>query len=393
MPSTFSRTLRFLDSDRRSRRLGGLLVFVLLAGWIAWLVLARVTVYEVSTSSRLEVKASAHTVSTVVAGKIAETHLHLGSKVATGDVLVVLDSEAERRAIEQKHENCTAFRARHEALDHEIRAEKQGLRAKTEARGAAIKEAEALIPAAEAKADAAKKVLARAAQLITVHAISDEEKEKVSTEAQDTQAKLAAMKLSVPRMEHERTAEESAGNAHLAELELKAAELDGEAAVEEAAIRRLQHEIELHNIRAPVAGRIEEVVELHVGAVVRAGDKLGTIVPSGEPRAVALFPAAAIGRIRPGQTARLRLEGFPWTQYGLLRGMVSEVGSEADGGLVRVELAIDDDRDSPIPVQHGLPGSVEIAVEKVSPAVLVLRAAGHFLAAKHRDQETSSAVP
>ena len=88
---------------------------------------------------------------------------------------------------------------------------------------------------------------------------------------------------------------------------------------------------------------------------------------------MALFPAAAVGRIRPGQAARLRLEGFPWTQYGLLRATVSAVGNEADAGLVRVELAIEADPDSPIPVQHGLPGSVEIAVEKVSPAILVLR--------------------
>ncbi|MGO9114647.1 MAG: HlyD family secretion protein [Thermoguttaceae bacterium] len=393
MPSTFSRTLRFLDSDRQPRRLGGLLVLALLAGWIAWLMLARVTVYEVSTSSRLEVKASAHTVSAVVAGKIAQTQLRLGSEVAAGDVLAVLDSESERREIVTKQKHCEALRARQNALEHETLTEKEGLRAKVAAREVAVKEAQALITAAEAKADAAKSARVRTEKLVALHAASTQELEQAAAEAQVTQANVAALKLSVPRMEQDRTAEESDSRTRVAKIEREAAELDGDAKVEESAIRSLEHEIELRNIRAPVAGRVEEVVEYHTGSVVRAGDKLATIVPPGEPRAVALFPAASVGRIRPGQTARLRLEGFPWTQYGLLHAKVSAVGNEADGGLVRVELAIDADPDSPIPVQHGLPGSVEVAVEKLSPAVLVLRAAGHFLAAKNRDQKPSSSSP
>ena len=32
-----------------------------------------------------------------------------------------------------------------------------------------------------------------------------------------------------------------------------------------------------------------------------------------------------------------------------------------------------------IPLEHGLPGSTEVEVERVSPALLVLRAAGQFL--------------
>jgi membrane fusion protein (multidrug efflux system) len=393
MPSTFSRTLRFLDSDRRPRRLGGLLVCALLAGWIVWLLLARVTVYEVSTSSRLEVKASAHTVSAVVAGKITETRLRIGSEVAEGDVLAVLDSEAERRAIEEKQTHCASLRTRRKALDQQMQAEEAGLRAKVEAHGVAVKETRALITAAEARADAAEAARGRIEKLAAMHAASAQELDQAVAEAQVSQANLAALKLSVPRLEHDRSAVESESRTRLAQLGREAADLEGEEKVEQAAVRRLEQEIELRNIRAPVAGRVEEVVELHRGAVLRAGDKLATIVPAGEPRAVALFPAAAVGRIRPGQSARVRLEGFPWTQYGLLRATVSAVGNEADGGLVRVELAIDADPDSPIPVQHGLPGSVEIAVERLSPAVLVLRAAGHFLAVKGQDRKAGSAVP
>ena len=37
-----------------------------------------------------------------------------------------------------------------------------------------------------------------------------------------------------------------------------------------------------------------------------------------------VIPVAVVGRIRPGQPARLRLEGFPWTQYGTVAATVAE---------------------------------------------------------------------
>ena len=97
---------------------------------------------------------------------------------------------------------------------------------------------------------------------------------------------------------------------------------------------------------------------------------------------MAWFSAAAVGRLRPNQPARLRLEGFPWTQYGTIPALVAEIGNEARAGLVRVELTLPRELDTSIPVEHGLPGSAEVEVERVSPALLVLRAAGQFLGAK-----------
>jgi membrane fusion protein (multidrug efflux system) len=59
---------------------------------------------------------------------------------------------------------------------------------------------------------------------------------------------------------------------------------------------------------------------------------------------------------------------------------VSSVGSEIRGGRVRVELAVRPNPASPIPLQHGLPGAVEVEVERLAPVSLVLRAAGRLVA-------------
>jgi uncharacterized membrane protein (UPF0127 family) len=72
-------------------------------------------------------------------------------------------------------------------------------------------------------------------------------------------------------------------------------------------------------------------------------------------------------------------EGFPWTQYGAVPATVASVASEVRDGWVRVELAVRPDAAPPIPLQHGLPGTVEVEVEHVSPATLVLRTAGLLL--------------
>jgi multidrug resistance efflux pump len=119
---------------------------------------------------------------------------------------------------------------------------------------------------------------------------------------------------------------------------------------------------------------------LQVGAVVSEGAALCTLIPSGELKVVAEFsPGNTLGRVRPGQSARVQLEGFPWPRYGSLEATVSGVASEVREGLLRVELRLRPDTHSPIPLQHGLPGRVEVELERASPAVLVLRAAGRRL--------------
>jgi multidrug resistance efflux pump len=91
-------------------------------------------------------------------------------------------------------------------------------------------------------------------------------------------------------------------------------------------------------------------------------------------------PAAVLGRVRPGQPARLRLAGFPWAQYGSVEATVSRVASEVRDNLVRVELTPRGTTRPQLPMQHGLPGTVEVVVDRVAPALMLLRASGQMLA-------------
>jgi membrane fusion protein (multidrug efflux system) len=105
---------------------------------------------------------------------------------------------------------------------------------------------------------------------------------------------------------------------------------------------------------------------------------LGAIIPAGTLKVVAQFdPAAALGRVHEGQRARVRLDGFPWAQFGTVNATVATVANEVRDGTVRVDLTLL--AGPPVPLQHGLPGKVEVEIEKISPAALLLRVAGQSL--------------
>lgn len=122
-------------------------------------------------------------------------------------------------------------------------------------------------------------------------------------------------------------------------------------------------------------GSLGEVANIRPGSVVHQGDLLAAVVPAGKLRVVARFlPADALGRIRPGASARLRLHGFPWPRFGSVPAVVSSVASEVRDGRIRVEFSVTSEQPSVrVPLQHGLPDTVEVEVARTTPAALIVR--------------------
>ena len=181
-------------------------------------------------------------------------------------------------------------------------------------------------------------------------------------------------------------------------LGLKREELRIEGQVRElkVAIGRLEYQIERRHYRAPASGRLVDVAELGAGAFIADGQRLGTILATdAEVRVRARFPKEMVGMIRPGQTAQLKLDGYPWTIYGTVPARVTRVGTEpgitatpeAIPGTVRVELDIETPTDRRIHVQHGLTATVEIEVARVSPFALLMRGIGEWRYGESADDE------
>ncbi|AUX36454.1 MULTISPECIES: HlyD family secretion protein [Sorangium] len=380
MPAGFSRSIHAIATDGHRGSIAGVAIgAVLLSAWLAWFFLARVGRYETSVSARLEVGQAAHRVEAPLGGKVAAVHLALGAEVAAGDVLIELDVEPLRREIDDKQARLAAIAGQMGPLRAEIAARGRALRDGEEAARAHVDEAKARLREAEAGARFQEIEAERAVRLRQDGLVSEAEAARLAADAQSRRSATEALDRAAARAYVERRAGQSEQQAELARLDREAATLEGERLVLEAAIKGLLAEIDRRKIRSPIDGRVGEIAVLRAGSFVREGDVVAAVVPPGELRVIAEFPPASVGRIRAGQEGRLRLDAFPWTEYGTLSTTVDRVASEAQEGRIRVELGVRSDPASPIPMQHGLPGSVVIETERVSPASLVLRAAGQIV--------------
>jgi len=361
--------------------MGLLLAAALLSLWVGWFLFARVTLYEVTEKARLEVSRESHPVQVSVAGRVVATHLILGGEVQARDVLVELDSEAERHRLEEERASLTTVANQLGVLRKEVATEEQARHEDQQTARTALSEARVQAKGAEATLAFADEEVKRWTQLQAKGYVAELDLLRARNEAQKRRTIADALRLEVSRLEKDQRTKMSDRTARLDRLNREISQLQGQIATTTEVIERLAYEIEKRRILAPVAGRLGEVAKLQVGTFVLEGDRLGVIVPQGELRAVAHFlPPPALGRIQPGQLARMRLDGFPWTQYGAITATVASVANEIRDGRVRVELTVHLDPTSPIPFQHGLPGTVEVEVDHVSPATLLLRIAGKLLA-------------
>ena len=377
-PVPFSRTLRSLEADGDRRRpIVLLLVVLLLVVWLAWFFLGRVSITARSAEATVVAAGRPHSLEAGVDGRVAAVYGTLGSDVTVGDVVVELDDTRARALWDEAHQREMALEDEHATLLEEIESQKQALKQLRSERAAEIQEAASHTVEAEAKARQVEAEAARAEKLAATGLLAQAELERQLQAAKGERAAAQAASAARDGLELGEHREVSERAARLLRLQGEVERLSGELESSRHRTRLLEHDVELHRIRAPVPGRLGNLLPLRPGAEVERGDSVGAVIPHGGVAVIAYFdPAQAVGRIQPGQRAKVRLHGFPWSQYGTLPASVVRVASEASDGRIRAELAAHQGTSSAIPLQHGLPGLVEVEVETVSPFTLVVRAAG-----------------
>ena len=90
-------------------------------------------------------------------------------------------------------------------------------------------------------------------------------------------------------------------------------------------------------MRAPIAGTVQQLTVTTVGQVVSSGQSLATIVPlDGLLEVEAMIANRDIGFVKAGQHAIVKIEAFPFTRYGAV-----------DAEVVKISRDAVDDRDAP----------------------------------------------
>jgi membrane fusion protein (multidrug efflux system) len=390
MPQHYAQTMRaFAAEQPRRAHVAWIGSGVAAAAWLTWFFLAGVSVHATSDSARLEVADAPSGIDAPVEGEVLSSALLLGAEVKKGDVLLEIDARRETLELNEAELKLQATAAKIEALNAEIAARRTALQESESAAVNSRDAAEARARETRAAADYAAEEERRIGKLAANGVSPRVTAQKAAAERKRLDAAAAALDADLRRIEGEAKAEVNMARADIERLNFEARALSGDAKASEAQIARLKLEIDRHVLRAPVSGRLADVASIHAGSFVPEGQRLGVIVPEGEVQVIAEFqPSPVLGRVEAGQHAELHLDGFPWSQYGVLTATVRRVDSEVRARVVRVELDIDPaSAVNPI-IQHGLPGSVTVSVERVTPAILLLRAAGVMLAPRSANAST-----
>lgn len=74
---------------------------------------------------------------------------------------------------------------------------------------------------------------------------------------------------------------------------------------------------------------------------IQIGDKLATIIPLDSSQMVGIMevPTAGFGKVKQGQVVNVKLNGYPYFEYGLLKGKVGRISSVPDKSGYIVEVS------------------------------------------------------
>lgn len=204
MATAFHRTLRRLEQDGIWRSLILTVIAVLiLAAWMGWAMMARVTLYETSTSARLEVDRAVHSIESSVAGRVIESRLKLGQEVTAGDVLLRLNADAEQYSLREENEKLAALEPEIQALRAQAATLEEARQEEMRAADAALQETRERMHEAEAPAEFAEQELLRLERLRSERLISERDYQRGRADAERARAAVETLKLSLIRLEQE----------------------------------------------------------------------------------------------------------------------------------------------------------------------------------------------
>src|SRR5262245_49660864 len=345
----------------------GWTVMAVLAAAIAWASVSWIDVVAVAPG---KVIPSGHSkvVQPLESGIIRTIHVREGQAVRRGDALLDLDpttSEADlarlahehraaqleaerlRGLLDERHEfqapagmepRLAALqqqRLRDQLSEHQSRLESARLlieqrEAAVEATRADSERLEMVVPMLSERAAAYRKLLDNEfvgrLQFLEVEQQRVEKVQELAGARHRLTRDRAALEEAVAQAQVQEREFRRARLAELAEVETRAASLAQD-------IIKASQRARIQRLTAPIDGVVQQLAVHTVGGVVTPAQPLMVVVP-GEDRleVEAWIENKDIGFIRASQTAEVKIETFPFTQYGSVGGRVRSVSGDAVPG-------------------------------------------------------------
>ncbi len=233
-------------------------------------------------------KADTVTVAPKVPGRIAGVAIAENAIVNVGDILVVLEDDEYRAALQQAEGEVAARRA---ALD--------AIRLKIDFAGAEVAGAAASVKSTEASLTLQQLERQRAAELARENFATKRTLDQANASLKDWSGRLEGAAAGLD-------AAKAAASMAEAELNEAAAALT----IAEARLELARQNLADTKVRAPKDG-VAGNLAARIGQYVTPGQRLVSVIPITEVYVVANFKETQIGRIRPGAKVVLEIDAYP----------------------------------------------------------------------------------
>ena len=267
---------------------------------VSWLALAK-TEEIVVASGKLEPIGSVKTIQMPLGGIAEQIFVKDGDQVKAGQVVMRLDTEAS----EQKRKS----------LQNSLQLRQQQLALKQVESQRYVSLNQDLINTLTQKVAFEKEILERIGRLAKVGASAELQYLQQRNTVQEVEGRLRETRLDGLRQQ--------------AILGQETQRLRSEIAGLEADLIETQVTLRYQELRSPVDGVVFDLQPKGPGYSAQRSETVMKIVPFSALEARVEIPSSEIGFVRRGMQADISIDSFPATDFGVLEGTVSQVGSDA----------------------------------------------------------------
>ena len=281
---------------------------------IGWLAIAR-TEEVVVAQGKLEPVGDVKDLQIPSGGVVKAILVKGGERVKEGQVLIELDQKSSRQELKSLQES-------QRQKQQQLRQKQQQLALKQQEKQRSAEINREQISSLEARLALEDKILNRLTKLA---------QEGASSELQylQQQNKVEELRGSVSKELVEGRRQQSVLNQQIEQINAEIAGLRSDLAQLRAQITEAEVTLGYQSLRAPVDGVVFDLKLTTPGFVAQTGEPALKVVPFNTLEADVEIPSSKIGFVRKGQPAELSIDSFPATDFGVLEGSVSSVGSDA----------------------------------------------------------------
>jgi HlyD family secretion protein len=255
----------------------------------------------VVASGTLQAIGASRPIMSPVAGVVDQIYVKEGQSVRAGQALLKFDPEVNETRRSALQEQILFERQRLIEQERAFKARGQSLSARISSQEATLRTEQMILEKI--------KPLARAGGIQILQILQQENKvQQYRSEIAQSEANLREVEAELVKLR-----QESLRN--LSELERQLVEVN----------KALDYEV----LRAPVGGMVFELKPSSPGYAAQANQTLLQVVPRGTLEAKVFLTNRDVGFVKPGQLAQVRVDAFPFTQFGSIPGRLKSVGTDS----------------------------------------------------------------